>query len=127
MKETDKIIEVLHDMKCRSKLFPLREVAEKINALYSAGEEVYVECEAEEAEHTLIRPKLPLHVDGYVKKLTRPTVSEEEIDEVIHASYHICVLQERITFYYANRPTLVDEISKLQTRQRKAIKELLNR
>jgi hypothetical protein len=39
-------------------------------------------------------------------------------DQLIH---DICVLQERINFYYANYPGMVDDIEKLKTRQRKAV------
>lgn len=35
-------------------------------------------------------------------------------EELIH---DICVLEERIIFYTANRPTMVDEIEKLKKRQ----------
>ena len=153
----DKIVEILHDMKCRSKLFPLQEVAEKIAHLYSAGEEVYVECPFNEsslklvdwdkgAEQTpkAVKPVTLIDAENIIpqqlnrrdreiyetgrgngfregkshaiaiqKKLTRPTVSEDEIGAEI--------LPYLIEFDpYVDWSELLDRLSK-------AIKELLNR
>ena len=68
----------------------------EVKLLYSAGEEVYVPCEEDEADfcikdldeqlHYNMRressiPKLRQYPTLYLKKLTRPTVSEEERTE----------------------------------------------
>ena len=49
--------------------------------------------------------------------------SEGDIDQAIH---DICVFEERLTRHYQAAQQPIDEIRKLQQRQRNAIKELLN-
>lgn len=48
--------------------------------------------------------------------------TEEEIDQAIH---DICVLEERLTRHYQAAQQPLDEIRKLQKRQRQAITNLL--
>ena len=47
----------------------------------------------------------------------------EPKDQLIH---DICVLEERIEFYYAYYPSMVDEIEKLKWRQRSSIDAYVN-
>jgi len=62
---------------------------------------------------------------GYSEKSTPPPQqpSEGDIDQAIH---DICVFEERLTRHYQAAQQPIDEIRKLQQRQRNAIKELLN-
>ena len=56
------------------------------NQLDSAGEGVYVRCERTDPNAisvTFWEGTHPLHEENYLKKLTRPTVSEEELVEII--------------------------------------------
>ena len=48
--------------------------------------------------------------------------TEDEIDGLIKT---ICSLEDRVNFYYEYKPSLVDEITKLESKQRKAIIELI--
>ena len=83
----DKIVEILketvdHTAYGPGELTGLEEAATEIAHLYSAGEEVYVECAYKEAEYSAY-PHPTSRADQRVmlKKLTRPTVSEDRINE----------------------------------------------
>lgn len=52
----------------------------RIEPLCSVGEEVYVECEPDDALYTCMDLDTGETVPIWIKKLTRPTVSEEEIE-----------------------------------------------
>ena len=55
---------------------------------------------------------------------TKPVeITEEDVDELIKT---ICSLEDRINFYYVHKPGLVDEITKLEKKQRQAILTKLN-
>ena len=57
------------------------------NQLDSAGEGVYVRCERTDPNAisvTFWEGTHPLHEENYLKKLTRPTVSEKAIGDIIY-------------------------------------------
>ena len=71
--------------------FSFHKIAEEIYQLYSAGEEVYVETK----ESTSIVAVKMIRGDGHfnlvpvrLKKLTRPTVSEEEVKSILKDAFN---------------------------------------
>ena len=152
----DKIVEILKEFKVFEKtlddnteinsaidhhkmaLYKARRIlAEQIAHLYSAGEEVYVTLKRDEAiTSDCVKVKfygddgieLPGH--NWLKKLTRPTVSEEEIAVMFHDAYEDVAKEEgwntqnkcKVPFNdlpEANKRTMI--------RTAKIVKELLNR
>lgn len=94
-----------------------------ITHLYPAGEEVYVRCELNEAEAKAhpMRGGYQGHGTFWLKKLTRPTVTEGEIEEAVRAPV------TNIVDGMENHRSPTDVEFTARKEISKAIKELLNR